>query len=340
MTAAEFKQELKKLSGGYLFCGEEAYLKRHYLSAARNETVAVGDVFNHVLIEGDSYTSNALMSAIETLPMMAEKKLIELSGIDFNSMTKEEIEELALVLETLPNYEYNILIIYAEHDELDIGTPKQPSQIMKKLSGVIKPVVFSRETPARLSSWVAKHFASEQIVACPSEVNALLQLCGCDMFTLSSEISKLCMFLKANGREKLTEADVKAVCCQSKEIASFDFANAILEGRPDAAFSILKEMKLRKERPEILLSGISRVICDLLLVKTLQEQGDGSQAIAKKLKMHEYKAGLYYKSASKTSGARLRKIAQECADTDLLIKSSPLDSYKLLDRLACVTAGR
>ncbi len=340
LNTSEFKNELKKLSGGYLFCGEEAYLKRHYLSAVRKEVVAEGDFFNHIVIDGDSYTPELLISSLETLPMMAERKLIEVNGLYYNSMTKEATEELLAILEMLPEYEYNILILYTEPDEIDIGTTRQPSQIIKKLSEAVKPVIFARESPARLAAWVSKHFASQQIIAGPNEVNTMLDRCGCDMFMLSSEIDKLCWYLKSNGRERLTDDDIKAVSCQSKEIASFDFANAILDGKSERAFSILKELKLRKERPEILLSGISKVIFDLMLVKALAERGDSCQAIAKKLNFHEYKASLYLRSASKTGSARLRRIANECAEADLLIKTSQLDSYKILDRLACITLER
>ena len=50
MTPSEFRTELKKLKGGYLFCGEEDYLKRHYLSSLRKTAVEEGDVFNHIII--------------------------------------------------------------------------------------------------------------------------------------------------------------------------------------------------------------------------------------------------------------------------------------------------
>ena len=340
MTANDFKNSLKKLSGGYLFCGEENYLKSHYLSAARKETVSEGDFFNHIVINADGYTPDVLASAMESLPVMADKKLIELTGLPLDDMNSDEIDDLCAVLDLLPQYEYNVLIIYTETHEFDCGTQKQPSPLMKTLSSHIAPVVFSKETPARLASWIAKHFASEKIIACPCEVDALIDRCGCDMFTLSSEIEKLCWYLKSQGREKLTADDVKNVSSESKEIAAFDLANSILGGKADDAFSILKELKLRKEKPEIILFGISRVICDLLLVKAIAENGGSAQTVSKKMKMHEYKAGLYFRASSRCDGNKLRSIARECADADMLIKSSQIDSYTVLDRLAALASSR
>ncbi len=340
MTANEFRQELKKLKGGYLFCGEEDYLKRHYLQAVRSALVPEDDIFNHIRLNADTYSPESLMAAIEALPVMAEGKLIEVSGVSLREKTEAELEELAAVLASLPTYEYNVLILYAEADELDPGTVKQPTKLLKRLAEVLKPVIFWRETPARLASWTAKHFAAEEIIAPPDAVSLLLDRCGCDMFTLSSEIDKLCWYLKAQGRERLTEADVLLVSSQVKEIAAFDLANSILDGKADAALSVLNEMKRRKEKPEILLSGISRVICDLLSVKVLADSGLAQAAIGSRLKMHEYKVGLYAKSAARMTYPRLHDMTERCYGADLLIKGGSMDPYAVLDRLAAEAAVR
>jgi DNA polymerase III delta subunit len=130
------------------------------------------------------------------------------------------------------------------------------------------------------------------------------------------------------------------VSSESKEIAAFDFTDAILNGRPDDAFSILGELKLRKEKPEILLSSMARVICDLLTVKVLTDSGLTASTIASRLSWHEYKVGLYVKSASRCSTAILHRLAERCYEADLLIKSTKVDSYTVLDRLAAETAVR
>lgn len=340
MTAAEFRKELNKLRGGYLFCGEEDYIKHRYLALAREALVEEGDAFNHICLTADNYSADRLMGAIELLPVMADTKLIEVSGLSLDTMNEGELEELITVLGVLPDYEYNVLILYCEVDELDPGTVKQPTKRLTQLASVLKPVIFWRETPARLASWTAKHFAAEQIVAPPAAVNRLLERCGCDMFALSSEIEKLCWYLKAQGREQLNEADVLAVSSVSREIAAFDFANAILDGKANEAFAILGELKLRKERPEILLSGIARVICDLLTVKVQTEGGFPASVIASRLGWREYKTGLYIKSASRCSTAFLHRLVEQCYEADRLIKSTPVDSYVVLDRLAAEAVMR
>ena len=340
MTANEFRQELKKLKGGYLFCGEEDYLKRRYLESARNAVVGEDDVFNHIRLNADTYSPDRLMTAIEALPVMAEVKFIEISGAALHERSESEIEDLAAVLAALPQYEYNVLILYAEAYEVELGTAKQPGKLYEKLASVLTPVVFRKETPARLAAWVAKHFAAEKVIAPPAAVDLLLSRCGCDMYTLSHEIEKLTCYVKARGDERLTEADVAAVSSEVKEVAAFDFSNALLDGSTDRAFSILNEMKRRKEKPEIILGEVSRMICDLLTMKVLTDSGLTVSAIAARLKKHEYRVGLYVKSASRRELSRLQYMVERCYEADLLIKASQLDRYAVLDRLVAEAAVR
>lgn len=340
MTPTEFKSELKHPSGGYLFYGEEDYLKRYYLNALRRQTVTEGDVFNHIVINSESYSPERFAAAVEALPVMAETKLIELNSLYLSSMTEGELEELCSVLSTLPSYEYNVLVIYTEPDELDPGVKNKPSAVLKRLSEFLKPVFFDRETPARLANWTYKHFVKELIVAPHDAVTMLVSRCGGDMFTLSAEIDKLCCYLKANGRDRLTEEDIKAVCGEKREFGAFELANAILDGSPARAFAVLSELKKIKERPEVILSGISRTLCDLITVRVLIDSGMSMQVIEKKLGMNSYKLSLYSKSAAKNSLSDLNGVLERCYEADKLIKSSSLNSYTVLERLAIEASRR
>ena len=334
MTPSEFKSELKKLSGGYLFYGEEDYLKRHYLLSARKETVCDGDVFNHIIINSEHYTPEYLSSVIEALPVMADKKLIEINSLHYSSMTENELEQFCAVVERLPEYEYNVLIVYTEPDELDEGRKSSASAELKRLSSVLKPVCFEGQTPSKLADWTYKHFVKELIIAPHDLITKLVNICGGDMYTLSNEIDKLCCYIKAQGRDRLTEEDVNTVCSERKDIAEFEFANAILDGSTDRAFNVLSEMKKSKEKPEIILSGISKTIGDLFIIKTMLGDGYSLDFISKKMAYHSYKVTLYAKSASKTDIGVLKALNERCYEADKLIKSTSADAYAILERLA------
>ena len=158
-----FRKLLKSgLSGGYLFFGEEDYMKAHAVSAARD--AVAGDpsfaLFNEVRLDAMDYSASALLDALMPLPMMAEQKIVTVSGIDFNNMKATELDELCDALDALSDYDYNVLIISVPAGLIEVGNiAKNPSPTYKKLSKYLTPVQFDAVSGSRLVTWLQKHFA-------------------------------------------------------------------------------------------------------------------------------------------------------------------------------------
>ena len=87
MTEAEFRGELKCLNGGYVLFGKEDYLKFSYTKEIQKNVLdGMFDEFNHIIIYGEEYSALNLSNAICTFPMMSEKKLVEVRGVNFNAL--------------------------------------------------------------------------------------------------------------------------------------------------------------------------------------------------------------------------------------------------------------
>ena len=88
LDSKKFRVRAKgELFGGYLFYGEEEYLKRNSLSEARKSVFPDGpDSFNHIRLDAENFSIEALENAIMALPVFAEKKLIEIHSLNLSSM--------------------------------------------------------------------------------------------------------------------------------------------------------------------------------------------------------------------------------------------------------------
>ena len=338
LNAADFRNliKTKRLSGGYLFYGDEEYMKQFCLTATRQALIkSNNDAFNHIIISAENYSLSGLASSIEAVPVLSDKKLIEVHSLDIAGMKDGEFDEFTSILDELPDYDYNILIIYMTAESFDAGTEKYPSKLLTALSKLLVPVAFEYETPPKLIKWIQQHFKADGIVIEPDICLRLINNVGQSMFRLKNEINKLSAYVLStpNNRQHVTDDDIDNITIHVKNIDPFDFVNAILDGNTDKAFYILSDMKERKEKPEIILSQVSRVYCDMCVIKSLYESGMTSQLIAGKLKMHEYKTSLYLKSASKRSLKTLRRAVDLCFEADIKIKSTALDNYAVLDRL-------
>ncbi|MBQ8849553.1 MAG: DNA polymerase III subunit delta [Clostridia bacterium] len=333
-----FRRELKKgLSGGFLFFGDEDYMKSFDLRAAReavcpDETFAV---FNDIRIDALGYSAGALLDALIPPPMMTDKKIVTVSGLNIGGLRQGELSELYEALGELEKYDYNVLVISVPAGQLDAGNlPKKPSALLTKLSEYLTPVHFEPVSGARLTSWVGKHFEHNGVTATPDVCAELVRFCGRSMFTLSAETEKLAYYVLWNGRREVTVEDIKNVSIAEISSDTFALANSIVDGRYEDAMRALEVMKFRRVDPIMIMSEVSRVVCDLVSVKALCDEGMSPQGVSAALKMNEYKAKIYVGGVVGKPMGKLMRALELCSEADLALKQSP-QGYTAIERLIC-----
>ncbi len=336
MTENEFKQELKSLSGGYLFHGDEDYLKYSYSKEVRKQILdGAFDEFNHIILYGEDFSPSALINALATLPMMAEKKLVEVRGVDFKSLKKDEWAELSDVLSHIDEYDHTVLIIRADSWCFDSGKlPKRPSEMYKLITKHIKAVEFNFPQSARLRTWILRHFSHGGVEFDPELCDYLVDICGHDMWALSNEISKLCAYALQNKIAIKSKEIIDTVCCKSSEYDDFQLTNSLLEGPRSLVFETLKRQKLNHEPPNLILYSIVKMYTEMYAVMRLYKSGMSKDKIATSLKIHEFKVGKYLTRISKMSPQRIERSLELCKEADVASKSfGNLTGYIPVERL-------
>lgn len=331
------KQIKKGLSGGYLLFGDEDYMKSHSVKAAREAIASDGafGLFNDMRIEVMDYSAGALLDALMPMPMMSDKKLVTVNGLNINGLKPKELDDLCEVLASLGEYDYNILIISVPAAMIDEGNlPKYPSALLKRLGEYLTLVNFEPVTGARLVAWVGKHFKYNGVDAPPEVCSFLISYAGKSMYTLANETEKLSFYVLQNGRTEVTRQDVINASVAEISTDAFTLANAILDGRSEDAVNALAVMKFRRVDPIVLLSEVSRVVCDLVSVKALADEGCSASEISSLLKMNEYKTRLYVQGAAGKSMQKLKEAVGLCNEADIALKLSA-QGYLPIERLVC-----
>ena len=334
-----FRKQLKKgLSGGYLFFGEEDYLKSFSLRAAREAVCSdeTFSVFNDVRIDPMDYSASALVNALMPPPMMCDQKIVTLSGLSISDMKQNELDELYDALGALSEYDYNVLIISVPSGLIDTGNlPKKPSPVLTELSKYLTPVQFDPISGARLTGWIGKHFEHHGVTAPPNVCNLLIERCGRSMFILSSEAEKISYYVLSQGRTTVSADDIENISATVIDSDAYALTNAILDGKYSEAMDALNVMRFKRVEPVIVLSEISRTVCDLLAVKLLSGEGLSPAEISSALNLRsEYRAKLYAQAAAQKSEQRLKRALLLCSEADLTLKLSP-QGYTAIERLIC-----
>lgn len=339
MTETQLRDAIKTgPSGGYLLWGDEDYLKRFYLAELKK--AALRDCpeglldFNCIRLAPEDGDFSALQDALNTPPMMAPMKFVEITPPAIGTLKDKERKALAEILDGLASMPDTVLVMVCPRDTLDAGTQKKPNATYKMLTSYLEPVEFPLQTGAKLRRWVMRHFAEEGVAIDEATCDFLLGRCAPDMTTLSREIDKVICYEKAVGRPSVTVEDVEFVTSAGVREDAFALANAVLAGDRTAALASLDICKKRKEEPIAILASLLKVMSDLLTVATLQAEGAERADIARALKMHEYKAGLYMKSAAGFGVPRITAALNRCLAADRLMKSASM-GYIPLERFVC-----
>ena len=227
ITEADFRRQIKnQIAPGYLFYGDEDYLKTHAAATLRgmicpDESLAV---FNYYKITPLDYNPDTLLAAMSSPPMMGERKLIELCGFDLTKMRAEELATLFDVLSALPDYDYNTLVLSIPEGGIDEGRPpKKLSATFEKLSEYLIPVKFEKCSPQKLAMWAARHFEHNGVAASAAVCAKTVEFCGRDMYKLAGEIDKISFYVRSKGRTEVADGDVILVATPDIWVAILTF---------------------------------------------------------------------------------------------------------------------
>ena len=339
----DFSKKIKENpDGNYLFYGEEDYLKSHAIQSLKDamgidETL---EIFNFIQIDVLDYNPDRLIDTLSMPPMMAERKLVVLNGLNIKKMSnKQNISEYNDFLDALAHleeFDYNNFVLVLPFGNITEEAPKKaPTGALKELSERLQPVKFEAPTPQKLSLWALRHFEHQGIKANQSDCAYLVDYCSKDMFTLSNEIEKLSFYARSKGRDHILREDIPLVCSAEMEYGIFEFSNAILSGRKSDALSILSIMKFKQIEPIIIMGELSGIFSDLLKIKIMLSSGKSNQQIADETGIHVNKVGIYANSAQRMELDRLQKTIALTREADLAMKYRFDSGYLHLEKLIC-----
>ncbi len=338
MTQAELRAALK--SGAYadvfFFCGEEDYLKRHYLSELRrtlqsDETLAV---FNHIQLEGETLDLNALEDAASTPPFMADYKLIEWRLLVPDKMKEEDLSALEEIVSRVRESGDTCLVFTVAEDAFDVGRlPKKPSALYTRLDKMLSLVYFAQSSDSDLIGWIARHLKKDGLLISTAAARAILLRCGHSMTVLSGEVDKLACLALARGGTEVTEKDVAEIVSPCEEFDAFALSNALLEGKTEIAYRCLRDLRLRRVEPLSVLGSLVRFYSELTLICRLRDEGMASAEIARTLKMHEYPLSLRLRALEGRTAEESAAALDALRQLDSASKDSAADVYGGIERM-------
>ena len=300
----------------YMLRGDEDYLRDQYLSELRSLCVPEGlDSFNYRRIAGARLDLRELSEALEAVPFMGERTLIELRDFDINRASGYDAKAFADMLADIPDWATLVFIFAPGY---------MPDGRLAAVKAIRKHGVDAQFTPqdnAQLVRWVVKHFREEG-KDCPSDVAAhLLFVCGSLMNTLLPEISKVAGVAKG---ERVTKQDIDAVAERSPDTKIWQLTDCLGRRQYDSSARMLAE--LLDERDSSvggLLYMISEQMRQLYCVKLAPRGAEGRAYMLEcfpSLASRSFLIPKLMEAAGSFSLPRLARSVALCADCEFAMR--------------------
>ncbi|MBQ7097602.1 MAG: DNA polymerase III subunit delta [Clostridia bacterium] len=310
-----------KIGRLYFFFGEEQFLLENKIRAIKSRLVDKDfEEFNYTKLDGKKVSADEIESALLSVPVMAEKKLVVVSNTNiFGNAKAKDFTKICEAVSDIPEY---MTVIFTEK-EFDKKKEKN-LDVFKKNGEIVK---FDLLSPKQIELWLEKSFEEKGKTVLAGDLSKMVALCGQSMSNVYNEYQKLLNFV--GERSKITIEDIEAVVSKSVDARIFDMIDNIAEGRTKTVFEELNALKSSGENPSTVLSLISSRMGELLMVKQLNDERVPADKIAeyfeprkhpfvvKKLTEQSRRFGLKY----------LREMTQKGMEYTVSVRSGLLDKW-------------
>lgn len=335
MNYNEFVNEIKddKLRPVYLFTGDEGYLMNKAINRLKDKYIDPSfEALNYVIIDGKDMGFDNILNACETLPFMAEKKLVLVKDIG-QILDKDESSDKKLgdYVESLDNY--LSLILIDKSNELKKTTKTYKS--IRSLGGVVE---YSKLKGKELNVWIEGIIKKHKKKLAPANLNYFIQKSTYSeygstktLYDLENELIKL---INYSLNEEISKEDIDLVLIKTLDTNIFNLLSSINRKDSDSALKIFNEMHISNEPIPRIIFMIVRQLRLMLGYKLYREKGYTEGKIQEKLGVKSsFEFGRIAKESGSFTQAQLKKSLEYILEIDIKQKTSSHDEKLALEIL-------
>lgn len=303
----------------YLLYGEERYLRRQYRQKLQAALCSDGDTMNVHFYSGKDVPVGEIIDLAETLPFLAERRVIFISD---SGLFKSGGEKLAEYLTSPCESTY---FVFTE-SEVD-----KRSKLFKTVQSKGYAADFTVQDENTLKRWIAGTLGRDGKKITENTVQLIISKTGTDMDNIQMELEKLICYCM--DRDVVMDADVEAVCTTRISNHIFDMINAIADRKQKAALELYYDLLALKEPPMRILFLIARQCNMLLQAKEMKLKGHDNRTIGSRLGVPPFIAQKVLNQASKFKTSTLRRAVQQCVEAETAVKTGRMNDMMSVEIL-------
>ena len=217
------------------------------------------------------------------------------------------------------------------------GKVSKSKPLLKNLAPVAQVREYVPPRGMELQNWIRSRVTGNGCEISPVALRLLTDLIGNNLWILSNEIDKLCLYAK---ERRIEEADVNLLVSYARESNVFAMVDAIVQRRLGMASRLKHQLQDEGSAPPYLLYMITRQFRLLIQAKMLSTQRLPMSTIGSKLGLPSgFVLEKTLEQARGYSLGRLKDTYRKLLETDLSIKTGAVDGEVALDLLITELCG-
>ena len=319
MNYLDIFEEIKKdkVSGVYLFYGEEEYVKDQALAQVIKSFFPHGmQEFNLNMIDAANKDINDILNACDTLPFMVSKKLVVVKDFPITAAKKQsmQVDKLIDYLTRIPS---TTCLIFFNRGQIDMRVSMYAA--IKKHGKIVE---FSHLKPEDTQKWLLGAFRKNSKRMDATSLQYMIHLVGNRIGDLNNEVLKLTSY--AQDEDNIKSEDIDAVVVPNHEYSAFQLLDLI--GRRDVGGSIalLNKLLVQGENPISLLAMTAKQLRTILLCCCLREEGLSDAQMSKKIAGHPFAVKKNIEQSRYFTTEKIKEGIKICLETDYGIKSGKI----------------
>ncbi len=311
----------------YLFHGEETYLQEYYLKQIRSMLLPDGlEEFNHRTARGKECTLDWLEQAVDSLPVMSERTLVEVEDWDPFTLPKDDMPRFLKIVQDIPEYCCLIFVYDTIPCKAD-GRSKLANFLKERNANV----TFNRQEQSDLIAWICRGFRATNHTISNEDARYLIFHCGNDMTNLASEISKLSAYCK---QQQITQADIDLVTIPVIEAVVFQITDAIAARDFNKAAAVMADLLHSQEEPYMIIAVLGKYFRQLYTAKLCLEHYESKESFMQLWGMkNSYPAEKLLAAAKKFSLGWCRYAVRRCTEVSIDFRNTYGEEINLLTAL-------
>lgn len=291
----------------YLLEGEDSFLRDEYLRVVRHKVFGdePGD-FNHDRFDWTEADASEIIAVAQTLPFIAEKRLIEVLNFARPGGRDESI--LLSYLEH-PS-ESTVLVFCAEN--IDMRT----TFFQRLVKGSVVCRVDSLEGE-ELKKWLHGRAVELGFELRPEAADLLVEMVKPSMMRLSTELEKVASFVMPGTLAG--EDEIREIIGHSREELLYKLGDSLSQGSLSGTLVLLRRM-METEHPVVFVGVLRNLIRRWTISKALIRNGRGAQGISQVLGLPPFVGKRLENQVRGLGSAHLRELYGKLLQVDRKLK--------------------